>query len=137
MNIILREFLPDDKNFILTTMIKSSYEDTTGKKERFSIYHDGLSNCLINKFQSGEINILVACTDDDPSFIVGYAIYDLNYTLHYVLVKMAFRRMGIANMILDKIFKTKKNITVSFYTKDLRFLLNKYNLEYDRFKFYK
>jgi len=136
VKIKIREYLPDDKNFILTTMVKSSYEWLSGKKERFAVYYSGIEDTLVRRYESGSLKVIVACDSEDENFILGYAIYDLGYNLHYVFVKMAFRNLGISKMILDHIFKSKTNITVSFWTKDIKYIQKKYNTEFNRFTFF-
>ena len=97
MKIKIRQFKEEDTNFILSSWIKSSYSNITGYREKYGNYHKGLETIIKRKYANGEIVPYIACLDDDVDFILGFAVFGTDYTLHYVFVKEAFKRLGIAS----------------------------------------
>jgi hypothetical protein len=55
--------------------------------------------------------IMVACLKDDPDTILGYSVRGADDTLHYVHVKQAFRRFGIARELTPTKIKRVTHIT--------------------------
>ena len=56
--------------------------------------------------------ILIACKTDEPEVIFGYAIFQPQDVpiLHYIFVKAAFRRLGIAKTLCFAAFPERKAI---------------------------
>jgi GNAT superfamily N-acetyltransferase len=53
-------------------------------------------------------SVFVAANEEDPSQVVGWICYELYENvlyLHYIYVKLAFRRFGIASLLMDQILK--------------------------------
>lgn len=136
MQILIREFKPEDTNFILSSWIRSSYSNATGYKEKFSVFHKGMESIIKKKYEDGSIIPYIACLDSDPDFILGFAIFGTDYTLHYVFTKEAFKRLGVCKTLLNHMYKNKKDIKVSHWCKDLNYIKKHYNVEYDRFKLF-
>jgi hypothetical protein len=136
MQIKIRSIKPEDSNFIISCWVKSSYNGGTGYKERLGVYHKGLDNFIKKKYESGEIDGFVACMEDDEDLILGFAVFGLNYCLHFAYTKEAFKKQGICKQLLNHFYKSKKDITVSFWTKDIKYIQKLYNVTYDRFKFF-
>jgi ribosomal protein S18 acetylase RimI-like enzyme len=137
MKLSLREATENDFNFILSTWIKSSYSQLTGYRERQSVYHKGLDAFIKKKYDEGELLAFIACPEEDPDIILGFAVFGTDYSLHYVAVKEAFKRNGICKALLNHMYKGRKEIKVSFWTKDIAYIKKHYNVTYDRFKFFK
>ena len=133
----LRQAQETDFNFILSTWIKSSYSQLTGYRERQAVYHKGLDKFIKKKYDEGELLAFVACLEEDPELILGFAVFGTDYSLHFVAVKEAFKRQGISKALLNYMYKGRKDITVSFWTKDIAYIKKNYNVTYDRFKFFK
>lgn len=136
MKIKIRQIRPEDYNFIIKTWIKSAYNGGTGYFERYGVFHKGMDIIIKRKYESGEIDGFVACMEDDEDLILGFAVFGLDYCLHYIYVKEAFKKQGIARALLKHFYKSKTEIKVSHWTKDIKYIQKLYKVEYDRFKFF-
>ena len=136
MKIKIREFKNEDANFILSTWIKSFYSNGTGYRERMSVFHKGMEALIKGKYEDKSIIPLVACLDEDEDAILGFAVFGTDYTLHYVCVKETYKKMGISKILLGHMFKNRKEITVSHWTKDIKYIQKNYDVTYNRFKFF-
>lgn len=136
MKIKLRELKAEDVNFVLSTWIKSSYSNLTGYREKQSIYHKGLEALIRKKYNEGSIIVVIACLEDDDSIILGFASFNTDYSLNYIYVKEAFKQNGIAKQLLKFMYKNRKEILVTFWTKDISIIKKMYSVTYDRFKFF-
>ena len=136
MKINIRELKESDVNFILATWCRSAYSNATGYREKQSIFHKGLERVIKRRYEQGDLLVYIACDSDDPDFILGFAVFGYVYSLHYVYVKEAFKRLGVAKALLSFFYKNKKEITVSFWTKDIDHIKKMYQVTYDRFKFF-
>ena len=47
----IRPYRADDYNFIVSSWSKSAYEYSSGKMEKFSIYHDGIKDLFDRKMK--------------------------------------------------------------------------------------
>lgn len=136
MKVLIRAFKPEDANFIISTWIKSSYSNATGYREKQSVYHKGLEHLIKKKYEQGELLPYVACLEEDPDLLLGFAVFGNDYTLHYCYTKEAFKRQGICKALLSFMLRNKTEITVSFWTKDIAFIKKLYKVNYNRFKFF-
>ena len=136
MKIVIRDFKESDTNFLLSAWIKSSYSNVTGYKERYGVFHKGMEAIIKKKYQAKELIPYVACLDSDEDLILGFAVFGTDYTLHYVFVKEAFKKLGICNQLLSFMYKNKKEIIVSHWCKDIAHIKKNYKVEYNRFKLY-
>lgn len=136
MKILIREFKPEDVNFIISCWVKSSYKSSTGYKERLGVYHRGIDSLIKKKYDRKELLAYVACMEDDPDLLLGFVVIGMDMSLHYVYVKEAFKRQGIGTKLLDHVFKSRKEIKASFWTKDIKYIQKIYKVEYDRFRFF-
>lgn len=62
-------------------------------------HYNKVTELILNR---PDTHIKVACLADDPETVLGYAIFGEPKIIHYVHVKEAFRRFGIANALLPK-----------------------------------
>lgn len=136
MKIQIREFKESDTNFVISCWVKSSYNNGTGYKERLGAYHKGLEDFIKKKYNAEELLCYVACMEDDQDLLLGFAVFGTDYSLHFVYVKEAFKKQGICKQLLNHFYKTKKDIKVSFWTKDIKYIQKLYNVTYDRFRFF-
>jgi hypothetical protein len=96
-----------------------------------------MESIIRRKYENGELVCYVACLDDDSDFIIGFAAFGTDYTLHYAFVKEAFKRLGVCKQLLNYFYKTRKKITVSHWNKkNMDFISKMYEIEYNRFKFF-
>lgn len=100
----IREGLPGDKNFVLSTFLLGLYYGGTAysemNKDIFMLeYHK-----LAEKLLSSEDSLLrVACLKEDHNVILGYALLDKDgNTLHFVFVKKPWRKIGIMKSLIPQ-----------------------------------
>jgi GNAT superfamily N-acetyltransferase len=136
MQILIREFKDEDTNFILSSWIKSAYSNVTGYREKYSVFHKGMESIIRKKYENGSIIPYIACLDSDPDFILGFAVFGNDYTLHYVFTKEAFKRLGVSKALLNHMYKNKTEIVVSHWCKDIAHIKKSYKVEYNRFKLF-
>jgi GNAT superfamily N-acetyltransferase len=110
MTIRIRKFDPDlDSGLIYSSCPKGVYygaarEILAPKHEWFKTFFLRLKELLATG------DVLVACAEDDPGFIIGYSIIK-NYVLHFVYVKENYRNQGIAKALTQGKFKRVTNLT--------------------------
>lgn len=104
--IIVRNLLVTDLPFIYSTWLQGLYNGNHWfnqiKKHSFYTNYHKIIESLIEHKPSVIVN--VAALKEDPDVIISYAVLDKiddKTILHWVFTKKAFRRMGIAKMILD------------------------------------
>ena len=95
--IILREGRESDRNLVLQSWIRSHRGYWFGRKVADASYSKGqewLCKRLLDRCA-----LLVAAFDEDPDFIAGWACTSTG-TVHYVWIRPALRRKGIAKRLL-------------------------------------
>lgn len=108
----VREALEADFPFIYSTWLKglrfgNDVFNLIEQESYFRNYHRAVELILANP----DTHIQVACLADDPHTILGYAVLGNNSTLHYVHVKQAFRRFGIAKELCPKEIQRVTHVT--------------------------
>ena len=109
----VRDYLPEDKNFIYASWLRGLYYGDAGFKDVpkdvfMQHYHDVLERIL----ESPTIKVKVACLQDDHSVILGYAVVsDVSPTLYWVFVKAPWRKIGIAKSLIPEDLKTVTHMT--------------------------
>lgn len=99
---------PDDLNFILSTFLRGLYHGNEFFKEidhdsYFKNYHEVVSSLLLKP----SVKVTIACLKNDRDVILGYSVTSPE-TLHWVFVKEAWRKIGLA---LDLIPPDMKQVT--------------------------
>ena len=136
MNIKIRDFKQEDVSFVLDFWLKNYYKFGTGYKPSWTIFFKYHQAQIIKLNSEGKLICQIACLPDDEDVILGFAVYGVDYSLHYIGVKESFKRLGIAKTLLKKFFKDRSEITVSHWTKDLQKLESLYKLKYNPYRFY-
>lgn len=100
--ISFRDFVPDDFNFVIATWLQGLYHGNdffkmVEKEAYFNRYHEVLEKLIpLSK-------IKVAALSEDPDVILGYCVTSSHSpTLHWVFVKEAWRKIGIAKDLIPK-----------------------------------
>lgn len=97
----VRDMLPDDRPFILSSALKSLRHTSDMKnipnKEFFPILHNKFDAILKSK------KVIVICNPQYPEQIYSYLIYD-GKAIYYIYVKHIYRRFGHAKFMLKKAF---------------------------------
>lgn len=102
--IAVRDYVPEDKNFILATWLRGLYYGdsvySNMKKQTFmETYHKIIETVLATP----QIKIKIACLKEDPSVILGYAALAATpNTIHWVFVKKFWRGIGLAKDLVPK-----------------------------------
>lgn len=96
--IVVRAANANDVPFILSTWLRglrygNDWFALIDKDAYFTKYAVVVDNLLRNSYVS------VACLASDPEVIVGYIVYDVG-VLHWVYVKKAWRRLGLAKQLV-------------------------------------
>lgn len=103
--ITIRQYIQDvDQALILSSWLKGLYYGESWfsdiKKDSFmKVYHHILETALISK----NITVDIACLKDDPEVILGYSVYSKSpkgSALHWVFVKDAWRKIGVAKDLI-------------------------------------
>lgn len=99
-NFTIRDAKEEDIPFIFATWLNGNRYGNQligwwDKDDYFERYHRGLEAILTSQ----DTFITVACLNDDPDTILGYAVLGPDGLVHYVHVKDAFRKFGIARAL--------------------------------------
>ena len=111
----VRPAYENDRAFILATWLRGLYYGNSWFKEIqkdvfMQVYHGVIDNVL----KSEHTIINVAVLNEDPDIILGYSVLNnqhLNPVLHWVIVKEAWRKMGIARHIIPENVDTVTQLT--------------------------
>lgn len=109
--IAVRDAVEDDRAFILATFLRGLYygECWYGdiKKSVFMGAYHKIATDLLN---TDETVTKIACLKEDPSVILGYAIYS-HKILHYAFCKKDWRGIGIAKQLIPQTIDTITHVT--------------------------
>ena len=109
----IRDVEPGDMNFIYATWLRGLYYGGSSfyrdiKKEVFFKKYENIIKHLLLK---EGLKAKIACLKEDTDVILGYAVYEPQTALHYVFVKEAWRRQGLAKMLVPGDLKTVTHLT--------------------------
>lgn len=128
----IRPMREGDVNFILSTWLKSYYDELkrNGHKgvqyPKDDVFFQGHQAQIKKHLPS--MTVMVCVAPDDENQIIGYIAGDLA-TLHYIYVKQVFRQMGVAKALSSSC--SFKNY--SHHTKYSKHICK--GLTYDPYKF--
>lgn len=108
----IRDAVEKDFAFIYSTWLKGLRfgNDTFGLIDQH-IYFDRYHEVIEKILALPTTLILVACLADDPDTILGYSVVGPPGTLHYIHVKQAWRRFGIAQKLVPEEVKFVTHVT--------------------------
>ena len=100
----VRDGTENDKSFILATFLRGLYYGDSWfsliPKDIFMENYKRLAEAIVT---SPNVVVKIACLPDDPDVILGYSILSADYqTIHFVYVKSAWRKNGIAKSLCPK-----------------------------------
>jgi hypothetical protein len=107
----IRDFKPEDKNFILASFLKGLYYgDSWFSLIPKSIFMENYKKVAEALLDPNKTNIKVACLKEDTDVIIGYSIMSLDFmTLHWVYVKSSkltdgttWRQKGIGRSLVPQ-----------------------------------
>ena len=125
-----RDYLESDKNFIFSTVLRGLYYDDSWFSEiPKNIFMENYHPIVEAMLASPRNHVRVACLKDDPEVILGYSILSRDGTrCHFVFVKAAWRKVGIAKSLIPPTVTTVSHLTALG-----RSLARKKNLEFNPF----
>ncbi len=108
-----RDLLPGDINFIFSTwLLGIYYGDTIFKEMKKDIFMDHYHKLIETILNAPSTLIRIACLKDDQDVILGYAVMNKNkQTAYFTFVKSAWRKIGLAKMLLGPDVKTVTMLT--------------------------
>lgn len=104
----LRDYSPSDLNFVLATWLRGAYYgDTWFSQIPKNIFMEQYHHVLTQFLAREGVKVKVACLIEDPDVILGYSVSrniklgeaDISI-LDWVFVKSAWRKIGIAKMLI-------------------------------------
>jgi hypothetical protein len=99
--IIIRDAEYGDKSFIFSTWLKGVYYGCTYFRQMpQDLYYDLQGDQITKVLQDPSTHIRIACDQDDPPWVVGFCVYK-NSDLHWIYVKLDFRKKGIARLLMQ------------------------------------
>lgn len=99
MTVSIRAAVPEDNNFIYSTVLKSyRFSNPIARATDDDTYYSQHSYCWNRLISDPSTRVMVACMEDDPDLIIGFLIAEPKDLpiLHYVYVKAAFRGHRVA-----------------------------------------
>lgn len=117
--ITTRDYLPEDRNFILATWLRGLYYgDTWFSKIPKPIFMEQYHGALERLLKLENLHVRVSCLREDPSVILGYAVYrDLAIqgkhvrVIDWMFVKSSWRKIGISKDLFDTATKACTHLT--------------------------
>lgn len=98
----LRTANPEDVSFIFNSWLKSYRTSEMCKPMTNEVYFAEQHRLIENLVTS--CKVIIACNEQDPKHLYGWICAgdtDGIFTLHYIYIKQAFRKMGLAKMLLE------------------------------------
>lgn len=126
-----REATEEDLPFVYATWLRGlRYGNEAFGLIEQSVYYKYYHQYIGILLKHPDTRVLVACLPDDEDVILGYSVLGKEGTVHYVHVKDAFRKFGIARGLVPKNIK----IYTHFTKVGLAILKSKFpNAEYNPF----
>lgn len=105
--ITTRPFEPSDRNFILKTWLRSYRRMQPFAPD--DLYYPNQQQVIDSIFQSPSAKCVIACDEEKPEFIFGFAVGEHLTTtddreplvMHYTFTKLMYRRLGVARELLE------------------------------------
>ena len=134
----IRRMIDGDLHFILATWLKSfrasgDIPRRIRDSDFFPIYEPFLKE-LINKSDTH-----VACLADDWDVIAGFMTSEqtgLDTLIHYCFVKEAWRKMGIARLLLDNVQKSP-SVYFTHWTSPIESISHKLDARYNPYRLFR
>ena len=100
MEINIRPFELGDKHFLYATILRGIYYGNEFYAQiDQEAYFQAYQLVLDNLFNKNGVVVRIACLPEDTSVILGFAVLEQG-VLHYVYVKDAFRKQGLARQLV-------------------------------------
>jgi GNAT superfamily N-acetyltransferase len=113
VDVAIREARNEEHPFIYATWLRgyrqSRFADRVPASVYFAAHHQVVERLLARS------RVLVATPAGDDSTVLGYSVVE-GATVHFVYIKLAFRKLGIARRLLDGV--DVPHCSASHVTKD-------------------
>lgn len=121
----IRDAGQDDLPFIFATWLRSYRHSSQFAKKISNDVYFAYHHAAIERILSRGGAVKIASMIGDPNVILGYAVVEMQEgktVAHYVYVKKAFRKMGIAS----RLYKPENGDLFTHLTDDITWALVKY-----------
>lgn len=98
----LRDGVADDHNFVKQTWLKCYRHSAFARAIRDSVFFRFHHPIVERILERPGTSVRVACLPDAPEVILGYLVHE-GGVVHWVYVKGAFRRLGIASRLAENL----------------------------------
>jgi len=137
--IAIRDAGPDDEAFFFNALLQHYKHSSPHSKlipDRY--YYTEHKKLIDRQFQKPGAVLKVASLAEDPTIVFGFIWANKEeLTIHYCYVKKAFRRLGIAKLLFNTLFKKDDEIFYTHLTYDGGFITHsKGNFNFNPYKFY-
>lgn len=108
----LRTHIETDKNFIFATMLRGLFfgNDLYSCIDK-KIFYETYEKVLHVILGRPNVEVIICCLQEDPNVIIGYAIIENSNILHWVFVKAAWRKIGIARTMIPSTVSVTTHLT--------------------------
>ncbi len=107
----LRPAQKSDEPFIYATWLKGlRFGNDWFELIDSTIYYENYKRVIDVLLSRPTTKVTVSCLKEDPDVILGYCVSEPS-TVHYIHVKEAWRKLGIANDLLPKDLKVVTHMT--------------------------
>lgn len=106
--VVIRAMEPLDTPFVFSSWLRS-YRANSDMRVSQSLYYAGHHEVIEGLLKAPGVEVVVASPEGDPNTILGWCCRGQG-VVHYVYVKEAFRRMGLAKMLVGE-FSQHSHIT--------------------------
>lgn len=121
---VFRDANENDDGFIYNSWLKSYFDGGIWARHvPAQIFFDNHKKVVKTLLQNSRV--IIACNPSDSSQIFGYSVIEKSYsapTIHYMYVKLTYRRLGIARALMNEIlehYDPSLPVTVSHMTRVL------------------
>lgn len=111
--ITIRNYRPEDEDFVFSTFLLGLYHgDTWFSKIKKPVFLHHYRLILKQLLNHPNVKINVSCLKDDADVILGYSVLSKNeQILHWVFIKSAWRKIGIARSLVPNTINTVTHLT--------------------------
>lgn len=110
---VVRDMVPGDKSFILSTFLKGlRFGNDLFKEIQSEAYFSNYQKIIEGLISMPSAEVKVACLSEDPDVILGYSIHSKDGTkVHWTFVKNSWRNIGICAALVPKNIKSVSHLT--------------------------
>lgn len=134
-NFTLRAYRDEDIPFIYNSWLKSYRDAPSMATIPNTLYYAGQHGLIETLLERS--HVVVACSSEDPSQIMGYIVYEAprpdSSVIHWAYVKHPFRNFGVAKALEGAATANRTNVRYTHRVKVCERLLRTRPYTYDPF----